>query len=494
MTSTYERIVIGAGTTAAVYLSFFPPGEPERVGVIGAPEPWARRGEHRMGQTPNLLMLPLEHPVRPLGFAPHSDHTGEPARDRAPGDPFLGSDVYASQIELTQGPRGKGTFRSSGARASKYRHALVTSVTEASEGFKVSYVYGEENANRHKYLYARRVIVATGPGPAAQTTNYTDAAPPGVYYTGDNYLNDNVAVRGSVVAVEGGSATAAWCVEKALLNGAAHVFWFTRPGPGSLEDRFAAAFPAGDRNVWLKAQHNVTRIVGTVARAEWVVRGSATTNRLRLLFQEGHEFFVDQYAAAVGATETGGFLGAMRDHLTPIMDVAGHLHPSRSAILGYAGKGGRLLIVGAGVFKVSPQRPGANPGAYAKGNEYLPTAARPPEGIPTIIASIATLARYLQGSEARWLDINLGNFSDLDAHFAMAIARSFARLMLPPVERYTPEEVARFLTDQVIGTRIMRSSPYGIKVEELMALHHQLVSERLDDRMHLQSLLDAYYH
>ena len=36
----YDRIVIGAGTTAAVYLSFFPPRRGEKVGVIGAPEPW----------------------------------------------------------------------------------------------------------------------------------------------------------------------------------------------------------------------------------------------------------------------------------------------------------------------------------------------------------------------------------------------------------------------------------------------------------------------
>jgi hypothetical protein len=495
MPSTYDRIVIGAGTTAAVYLSFFPPGDGEKVGVIGAPEPWASRGEHRMGQTPNLLMLPLRRPVRRDGFAPHSHATGEPDREGPPEEPFLRSDVYAEQIPLTELGGGKGTFGDDPRQQSKYRDAWVSSVTWLGAHFKVSYTYGPANGGRRKYLFARRVIVASGPGPASNTANYTDAAPPGVYYSGDAYLNDNVAVRGSVVAVEGGSATAAWCVEKALLNGAAHVFWFTRPGQGSLEDRFAAAFPAGDRNVWLKQQHNVTRLVGTVTRAEWVVRGSPTTNRLRLLFQEGHEFFVDQYAAAVGATETGGFLGTLRDNLRAIVDTHGHLHPSRSAILAYEGVGNGLLIVGAGVFKVgaSPLRPEVNPARYVRGNEYLPTAARPPEGIPTIIASIATLARYLHGSSSRWLDVNLANFSDLDAHFATGVARALAQVVLPAVPDFSRDQVARFITDQVIGTRIMKSSPYGIKVEEMRELYRHLISARLNDTAHLRALLSAYY-
>ncbi|AFE04095.1 hypothetical protein COCOR_01484 [Corallococcus coralloides DSM 2259] len=448
-----------------------------------------------MGQTPNLLMLPLDLSVRPEGFEPHSRATGVPRRDVAPTDPFLSSNVYAEQIPLDEHGGGKGTFGGNGYRASKYRDARVSSVTWLGTHFKVSYTYGPANANRHKYLFARRVIVASGPGPAA-TTRYAENTPLGVYCTGDTYLNHNVQLRGRVVAVEGGSATAAWAVEKALLSGAAHVYWFTRPGQGTLEDRFAAAFPAGDRNVWLKYQPNVTRLVGTIAESEWVMRGSVATDRLRLLFQSGHEFFVDQYVAAVGATETGGFLAPqLTDGLTAIVDTHGHLHPSRSAILAYAGVEGRLMIVGAGVFKVSSnaRRPQVDPSRYARGNEYLPTAARPPEGIPTIIASLATLTRYLHGGASRWLDVNLANFGDLDEHFAMSVARSFVRVVLPEVGTYSVEQIARFIADQVIGTRIMKTSPYGVKVEELAEIHRVLSAPGFGEGPHLKSLLDAYY-
>lgn len=501
----YDRIVIGAGTTAAVYLSFFPPREREKVGVIGTPEPWGGRGQHRMGQPAHLLMLPLEEPVRPDGFAPHSGATGQPARDRSPTEPFLRSDVYAQQIPLRQGLRGKGTFGGNGYRASKYRHAWVESVRWVGDRFKVSYKYGEQNSNLIKHHYAREVIVATGPGPAQHNRKLTTAAPPqGVYYTGDGYLNDSVQVRGPVVAVEGGSATAAWAVEKALLGGAQHVFWFTRPNPpDSLEKRFAAAFPAGDRNVWLKQQPNISRLVCQLDQVAWTNQCSGGQHRLRLKFTEGHEFFVDQYVAAVGATETAEFLGDLRNEMKPVLDEDGHLHPSGTAILAYRGRTKPFWIVGAGVFKVTKgrdlgqevfERPWANPQGYSRGNEYLPTAARPPEGIPTIIASIAALTRYAGGGSSRWLDINLGNFSDLDAHFSMGIGRAFAAVALASLpEDYSLEKVARFITDQVIGTRIMRSSPYGIKVEEMVELYRQLRAARLTDGTHLKTLVDAYY-
>ncbi|MDY7233106.1 hypothetical protein [Hyalangium rubrum] len=498
--STYDRIVIGAGTTAAVYLSFFPPREHEKVGVIGTPEPWAKRGHHQMGQPPPLLMLPLEEPDRPEGFDPHTSRTPLPSLDRPPQEPFLRSDRFARQIPLNARPdESMGQFANN-----KYRHAWVESVTWVIDRFKVSYRYAAgEKAGRTKYLYARQVIAASGPGPASQTQNYDEAAPLGVYHTGDGYLNEQVAVRGKAVAVEGGSATAAWSVEKALLGGANHVFWFTRPGEdkkGSkdlvelgahglarlVEARFSAAFPAGDRNLWLKRCPAITQIVGTL-KAKW----STQEQRLILAFDSGLNVAVDQYVAAVGASETAPYLGELRNGLKAIVDTEGHLHPSGNAILGYTGHKGQLLVVGAGTFKMDPKKVDQHPKFYAQGNEYLPTAARPPEGIPTIIASIATLTRYLTGGGSRWLDINLGNFSDLDVHFSEGIARAFAQVALQMTHGFSLERVTQFLTDQVIGTRIMKSSPYGITLEEMIALYQNLRT-MFQDGTHLQHLITAY--
>jgi thioredoxin reductase len=364
----YDRIIIGTGTTAAVYLSFFPPQEREKVGVIGAPEPWSARGQHRMGQTSNLLQLPLVEPVRPDGFEPHSRHTPQPSRDRPPQAPFLSSDVYARQLRLHQGLRGKGTFAGEGFGPTKFRDAKVSKVVWDGAKFKVSYQYGIANDRARKCHYAKCVIVATGPGPAQHTDTVYKANPApvaGVYFRGDEYLDSNVGVRGKVVAVEGGSATAAWCAEKAVLGGAKQVIWFTRPDARaephlrySLEKRFAAAFPAGDRNVWLKQEGKIARMVATLSAARWTNQTTLGDYRLRLTFAEGQEFFVDQYAAAVGATETAEFLGGLRDddEMDPIVDTEGHLHPSRTAILGYRGKRAPFLIVGAGTFKVTKGR------------------------------------------------------------------------------------------------------------------------------------------
>jgi len=459
-----------------------------------------------MGQPSHLLMLPRHERNRPDDFEPHSRTTGRPALNRSPDEPFLPSNVYAQQIPAHPGPRGIGTFGGNGYRESKYRNAWIKSVTWVGDRFKVSYQYGEENGERIKHHYARQVIVATGPGPARHNDKLTalQDLPDDVYHTGDGYLHDSVPVRGRVVAVEGGSATAAWAVEKALLGGARHVFWFNRTDPEKPpEERFDDAFPAGDRNTWLKQQINVSRFVADLADVAWTSQTSGRQGRLRLGFRQGQEVFADQYVAAVGATETAEFLGDLRKGMKPVEDVDGHVHPSRSAILAYRGAKGRLWIVGAGVYKVSKgrklqsgefERPLANPKGYTKGNEYLPRAARPPEGIPTIIASIAALTRYVNGGESRWLDINLGNFTDLDEHFSMGVGRAFAAVALPHLQGYSLDEVARFITDQVIGTRIMLTSPYGIKKEELMELYYRLrQGSYWVNGNTLQSLVDAYY-
>jgi hypothetical protein len=466
MPSTYNRLILGAGTTAATYLSFFPPRPDEKVGVIGMPDPWSRRGEHRMGQPPHLLMLPLAQPSRAAAFPAHRrlspsvpDDANEP-----PSDPFLKSNVFAEQIAFDV----------------KYRHARVTSVTRISQALKVSYQYSDSGAK--KYLHAREVIVATGPGPAQQTPVYTNGAPDGVFRTGDAYLDHHVAVRGKVVAVEGGSATAAWCAEKALLGEVDRVYWFTRKKAGEgIPERFAQAFPAGKRNDWLNGHPKVTMLVANVVGTEWAAE------KLRVRFQNADpaDLLVDQYVAALGAEETAQYLDDdIRNDLAPIVDTEGHLHPDGNCVLAYHDSKDEVLIVGAGIFRLS----GAQPQSYTKSNEYLPRAARPPEGVPTIIATLGTLCRYLRHSKSAWLDINLANFADLDDHFRRGIAQTFG-VVLSHRTGAPLELTSRFVTDQVVGTRIMKSSPYGISLEELATLYDNITGQ---DSRELSAMLRAF--
>jgi hypothetical protein len=472
MPSTYDRLILGAGSTAATYLSFFPPQPSEKVGVIGMPDPWSRRGTHRMGQPPHLLMLPLAEPQRAPAFPPHSAQTATVADDASdpPSDPFLRSNEFAAQIAFP---------------GVKFRRARVASVTRISEGLKVSYEYA---GGAKKFLHARKVVVATGPGAARDTALYDEAAPDGVFFTGDAYLDDDVAddLRDKSVMVQGGSATAAWSVEKALRSGAEHVYWIHRAqGHDGLEKRFGDAFPAGKRNDWLKqfeAQINsrLTRHLAEPISTRW------TDGALEVKFKDDRlqPIRVSQFVAALGADFTADYLGDIRNDLVPIVDTEGHLHTDADCVLAYTDSRQQVLIIGAGIFRL----PGKDSALYTKGNEYLPRAGRPPEGIPTIIATLATLSRYLQRSKSAWLDVNLANFADLDNHFRQGVARTFGTVLSHRTGRPLAL-TSRFVTDQVVGTRIMKTSPYGITIEELAELYGNIATK---DARELTVMLQAF--
>jgi hypothetical protein len=279
------------------------------------------------------------------------------------------------------------------------------------------------------------------------------------------------------------------------LRAAKRVYWFTRPSSRGtlseeqyLAERFRQAFPAGDRNEWIKQQKRVFWMVDAVKTSKLV------DGKLTVEFKDAKcTLSVDQYVAAIGAAESASYLGDLLDRLEPIIDRDGHVHPDGDAVLAYKGTDSDLWIVGAGVFKVADRRldsPSAKPKLYTRSNEYLPTAARPPEGVPTIIASMAALTRYLPGGRARHADPNLGNFTDTDRYFKQALAESLAVVVgAQVVEHYGLELVARFMTDNFIGNRIMKSSPYGVTLEELETLYANILERGPAE---LQTMLEAW--
>ncbi len=473
MPKTYDRIIIGAGTTAAVYLSFFPPQDNEEVTVIGTREPWMQRGEHRMGQPPHLLMLPRSTSERTEDFPPYSNRTEAASKNSAPTSPFLKSDIYAKQI-FTLPDHKSGKIDNV-----KYRHAKVESVSKYDKNFLVKYKYCD--TGQLKYLLAKKVIVATGAGSPNNRTipdnlNISDNA----YFNGDNYLNDQNRFCAEKVAIEGGSATAAWCAEKALAAGAKHIYWFVRPdSKSSLDQRFEGAFPAGYRNDWLRGHPYISRFLATYKDPE------VTFGNKKLVFNfdeyKNTPIIVDQFIAAIGAKEAAEYLGDLLNELTPIVDSQGHLHTDKDAVLAYQYENGSIVVLGAGVFKLS----GKDNKKYTKSNEYLPSSARPPEGIPTIIATIAALTHYLKKGTSRWVDINLANFSDLDAY-----VNSFAQILHTHEPNIDINLIVRFITDQIIGNRIMKSGPYGIKIDELIEIYKAL--DGFAKNKELKSIISSY--
>jgi hypothetical protein len=490
----FNRIIIGTGTSAAVYLCYYPREADEDVAVIGGADPWSRRGSHRMGQPPQLLELPMdtgpnssfsqavrsskfEAPVTPLK-APsrvprlESHYTPLAPSKEAPEGPFLSSSRYAATVAEIVGP---------------YK-PIKDTVTKVSGGnpFTVELGSGTEYT-------AKSVIVASGPGSARSSKAYNPAYDKQtIFISGEAFLDEEIPVaREGLVCVEGGSATAAWAVEKALRGGAEGVFWFTRPGPEAkvLEERFAAAFPAGGRNDWLLK--SADKIVWSIGE---VVSSAHDGKRIAVTFKNGMVVTCDQYVAALGAAGGLNYIEeGLRGTLEPVIDDKGHLDLAKKAVLGLANSDKTLLAVGPVLYEKHKN--------YADANQILPRAARPPEGIPTIIATIGALRRYLGGGEGKWVDFNLKSFADLDEYFVNTVgfflAANVDREQLN-IAGYSIEQVARFVSDQIAGTRVMKSSTFGVTEDELSNVFDQIwdfAYKHLGSAREAEwkPMLDAYY-
>jgi hypothetical protein len=492
----YDRAIVGAGSAAAVYLCYYPvqTGK-ETVIVIGEPEPWTRRGGHRMGQPPQLLELPMaldessyfaqdigshgvERPVTPMkapSRVPRLIRHYEQLKESgsSPEDPFLRSSRYASSVQQIIGRYTPVADR-------------VTSISGGDGSYRLALKGGDA-------IEARRVIIASGPGSVRPSAAYNPAydGNPQLFASGEQFLDEDIRVKpGGVVCVEGGSATAAWAVEKALLGKAKGVFWFHRSSQNqSREKRFEEAFPAGGRNDWLrKHEDKITWCLADVASS--APRGM----QIEVTFKNGVRVTCDQYVAAIGADGALNLLGDLGGTLKEIIDVNGHLDPDKQAVLGLGNEDLSLLAVGSAIYKSHTK--------YSSSNKYLPTAARPPEGIPTIIATIGALRRTIGGGNGKlWVDFNLQSFTDLDEYFFNTVQYFLAAGFsdgLDGLGEYTAKQVAQFVTDQVIGTRIMKSSSFGVSEAEMHNVFLQiwdfayktLGTKRLEE---WGPLLKAYY-
>jgi hypothetical protein len=496
--SHYNRVIVGAGTAAAVYLCYYPRTGQENIAVIGEPEPWSRRGWHRMGQPPQMLELPMDHTEHSLlntsKKSPLDSRFGTPVAPwkaprrverlirhyeqikespDKPEDPFLHSWQYARSVQTII-----GDYEPIRGRVEQVTGGKPYSI-KIKEGDTVT---------------ADQVIIASGPGASRMSKAYnkTDYEDTDLYVSGEAFLDDGVTVKkDSVVCVEGGSATAAWAVEKALTEGAKGVFWFTRPDPKAkgLDDRFEAAFPAGGRNDWLKKHGD--KIIWSVGA---VHSSKVKEGRIAITFENGVVVACDRYVAALGASGGLNLVHPdLRKQLQPIRDAEKHLDPDGNAIVGLATKDGTMLAVGPVMYETQKE--------YSDSNKYLPRAGRPPEGIPTIIATIGALRRYLGGGQKKWVDFNLQSFTDLDEYFENAVGFFLAAGLGKDTNGfgdYSLKQIVRFVTDQVVGTRIMKSSSFGVSEKEMSHVFDQIwdfAYEHLGAKRQEEwtTMLNAYY-
>jgi hypothetical protein len=408
MTST---VIIGTGISAAAYLL----SVSRNLGMVhgtGGPDLWHQMSpDHAMGQPTQLLtgnLLGSGRTMRGFNQTPRAGTT-----------PFMKARDFAALVE--------------DHLARKAHFQLPGSLVD-----KIKYVDGKYQVfitvwNGSVMIVCDNVIIAMGAGPPRPLMVGEDGklevnvpAHGGYIVGGTEFMSPNWTMpnghsgRGAVVAVYGGSATAAWAVELARLRHMQLGVWFTRPGDGAspwdTEARFKAAFPAGERNTRVKEETRDLRAVLKLIDIK-MLPSSDGLPFVGLTFtnQAGQtiRLAVDVLVYALGAEHTKDTgIRAMLD--APLQkDLVAYYDrnlaiSAKPSILAVGSADGTLMIVGSAMCSLAgfglsdlevqgekPTRKMESLAKYTDISESLPPAARPPEGIGMVMAGIEALNQYI---------------------------------------------------------------------------------------------------
>jgi hypothetical protein len=435
------RIIIGAGTSAAVFRKAISQTIDEEVFTnpraalvklsqtvqVGQTEPWHRRGQHKMGQPASIVggqMLPgSERSYQQATGKPEQVISEQFVADFLKG--FQTSSTFAEQLDRLQQINGQRDQALVFDRQTVKRVARSTIMRD----------YIDVTLSNDMVLHGTQVIIATGPGAEKQY--------PANMFTGDKPLDWQVlsgpdfmesrppegarydlGTRPWTVAVSGGSATAAWSVETALIRGYRVETWFQRlaeKGDNDKQTRFAAAFPPGNRNFMVRSVLNEVGRVINLTKIEVVAGTNALVWPRRVVAltfgDKEPPIYVDQFVYSIGSDFDGaGAIGPMlstelKNELRPYRDFDRVVSDDGSAVLALGTDDRSLFIVGSAVFnaigatamhtaldntktaKATYQNvTGAN---YAQIAKTLPESAVPPEGIGLIMASIEAFTNFM---------------------------------------------------------------------------------------------------
>jgi hypothetical protein len=313
-------------------------------------------------------------------------------------------------------------------------------------------------------IICNNIIIATGPGPARPLTVNSDGTTVEVplanlggyavngtaFMSPDWRLPGGKSPAGLMVAVYGGSATAAWAVELAILRAMKVVLWFTRPDErtGSWEGktRFKDAFPPGERNTEVEQQ---TRDIRKVLKLTEVKLLNPRDPFIGLTFRNSENQVVraavDVLVTALGSAHTKAT--GIREWFTKDPDLEKKLIPfydrdqaihSQPSLLAIGTPDRSLMIVGSAMSSAAgfnlPELAARDPYQVQKLIDYreisatLPPAARPTEGIAMVMASIEALNQYMPAEQSsgrhgsvdfKWdINFNTSNRNQLAAYLA----------------------------------------------------------------------------
>ncbi len=422
------RIIIGQGTATEVYRATLSPADGFDTIVLGPKGLWATLpGEHRMGQTPELLHLPGQ-PV-----PEHSTATGTTEQGMTG---FL--DVHSYQQGLLdlakQNDQRPGSIVKIqvGKDKIKLDEIRATSVTRGGRVGQLIVRTTEPKLS----LIADQVILATGIGPQSKPegkiTHGTPANRLGYpqLMEGIEYL-DSKGPYGKSVAVFGGSATAAWVATEALAR-ADEMIWFTRSG-GSL---FNGCTLPGDRNYQILQATLNLRMVADLERIDYLpeireggklLRMPKVQLALKLANGLTKVCLVDQLIYSIGGDRDGSgaisnILSAeLRKDLEPLKD-HNRVISDGNGVLALATPDRSLLVIGAATYNYATDTFKKQTAPMAT----LPTASQVPDGIAMITASLQAVNSYMPFKQDKdgyvtenGLNINLANRDQLAVYLAV---------------------------------------------------------------------------
>lgn len=412
-----DTIVIGAGISAVAYLNTiqqYLKSTNKTLGdiyLMGGPDLWQNMSPgHNMGQPQQLLSGNLlGHGRADRGFS------SQPV----PGADFMKAGLFSTVLKYY-------------LRQHCYAQiplSYVTNISKTGTGYSLK-LTGSVGGR----ITCEKVIIAMGPGSARALMEEENKpaevdieAFKGSIVGGNEFMDpgwkmpDAAVMAGATVAVYGGSATAAWVVELAVMREMNVLLWFTRPGTGGSAwdagSRFTEAFPAGNRNSAIEEEFEKVRSVLKLTK----VTRDLETGKLKLAFKnkDGNVEIqvVDILVYALGA-----------DHLTKgiktILDPGIHADlvayydknlaiSAKPSLLAIGTENRSLIIVGSAMsseagfgkdtlwLQGDPDRQienntrGVKLASYKDISNTLPAAARPTEGIAMVMASIEALNEYM---------------------------------------------------------------------------------------------------
>lgn len=430
-----KTIVIGTGISAAAYLASLrstgsgrasglasgPPTRPDLgdIGVAGGKDLWKQVDpSHRMGQPAPLLTGNLLLGKR--GFA----------RPPVPGqEEFMTARDFAALVEQQLAEKG----------CAQMPGTWVEKIARIGETYLVTGRFKETEFR----INCNNLIIASGPGPARPLTverHGTTVEVPldslgGYAVNGTAFMSPDWKLPGGkssaglTVAVYGGSATAAWAVELAILRTMKVVLWFTRPdertGSWDGKTRFKDAFPPGERNTEVEHEtreiRKVLKLLDVKLLGTGDAFGSGATPFIGLTFRNSENQVVraavDVLVTALGSAHTKA--AGIREWFTKDPDLEKKLVPfydrdqaihSQPSLLAVGTTDRSLMIVGSAMSSAAgfnlPELAARDPYKIAKLVDYreisatLPPAARPTEGIAMVMASIEALNQYMPAKQS----------------------------------------------------------------------------------------------